>query len=164
MNKYIKKLFELFDTKGYQFVEYKDSEKVYIYYFEIGDNNYRCYIDNMLMGSYFLSFCLVRNDIENYKIMNDENIQKFKVLGTIKNIVDEFISKNDVEFLGYISEEEERRWIYLNFGKHISSDHNMNLFAKNINNKHYFWVVKKDINKLLLNKYVEYLMNVKRKK
>ena len=162
MNKYIKKLFELFDTKGYQSFDYKDG--VYTYYFKIGNYNYRCYLDKMLLDSYFLSFCLVENDEEIYKIMNDDNIEKFKVLGVVKNIVDEFISKNDIDFIGFVSEEEERRWIYLNFGKHLSAEYNMDLYGKKIMNKHFYWVVKKDINKLLRDKYVEQLLNSKRKK
>jgi len=162
MNKYIKKLYELFDTNGYQKYEYNNG--VHIYYFKTGDYQYKCYFDKMLMNSYFLSFCLVEDGEENYKIMNDNNIMKFKVLGIIKNIVDEFILKNNIDFLGFVSDDPERRWIYLNFGKHLSSEYNMDLYGKVVSNRNFFWVIKKDVGDLIKNKYVEQLLNSKRKK
>jgi hypothetical protein len=162
MNKYVKKLFELFDTKGYRSVKYDVTNRRYIYEFRIDGYDYKCYLNNMIVNSYYLSFCLIDKDngIEIFKLINDENSSKFKVLGIVRNIVDEFIKKKNVDFLGFVSLENERQWIYLNYGKYLSRTHNMNLYGIEKRKGMFYWVVKKNLDEPLLKTYEKELFSI----
>jgi len=159
MNKYVKKLFELFDTKNYKYIEYDKIKKRHVFQFEIDNYKYLCYLNNMTLNSYYLSFCLIdENNIEKYNIINDENIQKFKVFGNVKNIVDDFIKNKNIDFLGFVCLENERQWLYIDYGKYLASTFNMNLFSKRDKNRTFYWVSSKNIGNFLLKTYEKELL------
>ncbi|NPV12880.1 MAG: hypothetical protein HPY57_14000 [Ignavibacteria bacterium] len=156
MKKFIIYIKELFETKNYKWI--KKSEYGWIAKFDILDDQYFIHFDSIGLNAYNIYFYYI--DLEKnkvYKLLRNIDNRGYKVISNIKNSIEEFIDKNEVDFLGYSSFDDERDSLYMLMLQNICRKDDIYM-TKEIRGKKYYFLYKNDISiesNLYIKKFIE---------
>jgi hypothetical protein len=151
--RYVKKIFEIFNTKNYTWIPYQLGWKAK---FIINDETYYVCFDeiksNVINHYFYLDV-----DGKKFKIVKRNDNREFKVFSNVKHIVEDFLKNKNpyVEFIGFSSYENERHDLYMLYGQYLSSFNNLDKFeGKEINNNEYFFIYSSKISELIAQLYI----------
>jgi len=153
MKKYISYIKELFDTKNYKWSVSNISYRK-IASFNIENNEYFIYFDEIKNDAYNLYFFTTINGKKRFDLINNNDNKQYKILSNVKHCVEEFINKNNIDFIGFSSSENERDDIYTLFLQNLSNN-TLKYSIENKNNKTYYFLYNTTIEGLILSKYVD---------
>ena len=153
--KFIKKIYEIFDTKNYNWLKSEGSQSSAT--FEIKDNQYYVCFDEIYTNVYNHYFYLKKEDKMIFSLMNYKSGESFKILSNVKHIIDDFLNRNPyIEFIGFSSFDNERNDLYVMYMQYIQGENLKGAIIKEGERKRrYYFIYNENIEKLLLNKYIE---------
>jgi len=158
--KYLKKLYEIFNTKNYEWVKsYPFGKKAK---FKINDDEYFVCFDEIVTNVYNHYFYLEKDGMKYFNIIKNNDNRSFKVFSNIKYILDDFLKENIyIEFLGFSSLENERHDLYILYSQFIEGHNNLNRFIiKESDKRNFYMIYDKNIGNLILDVYIEKFIKI----
>jgi len=147
IKKFLQFIFETFNTKNYVWIKsnilyrtiatFKYNYEYFIHFDEFCDNSYNLYFYRK-DGEYLIT-----------DLIGDNSDLSFKILSTVKYCTEDFINKNNVEFLGFSSTDKERDDLYTLFLQNLKTP-NLKTLMKQMKNKKYYFLYNKNLNVLVL--------------
>ena len=132
---------ELFNTKNFRWIKNDDIQKIatfkiievyYVKFDSIGSNAFNVYF-------YYVDL----EGREIYNLVNRINNSAYKVLSNVKKCIEDFFSKNEVDFLGFSSNEVERESLYMLLIQNLVTEDYI-YSSKKVRKKRYYFMYKKE--------------------
>lgn len=161
--KYLKKLYELFNTKNYEWIKgYPFGKKAH---FKINDEDYYVCFDEINFNVYNHYFYLEKDNTKYFDIIKTNDNRVFKVFSNIKFILDDFLKENIyAKFIGFSSSENERHDLYVLYSQFIEGYNNLNKFIiKESGKKVFYMIYDENIGNLMLDVYIDRFMKKDKK-
>jgi len=155
IKKYFNFIFESFDSKNYIW-----SKSVGCHHqatFIINNRKYVICFDEILNNGYNHYFFMEENDNKHFNIMKYNDGSSIKIFSNIKHATIEFILKNNIDFIGFSAEEDERKELYHLYAQSLKNIGNLDQYmSKSKNNKEYYFIYNSEsLIPMLRDKYIE---------
>jgi hypothetical protein len=141
-------------------INWKTNNNLYIGEFNINNNTYVIYCEDLGDDVWFFSFDYIDSNGNKINTLTN-NGDSIKVMGTVKKAFEDFyLYKNPQCILfGIIDSSVGRRRLYDSFQEDFAKKHNLELLKKEILGKRIYSLYNKNINKELMFRYIKFLIN-----